>query len=340
MHFGNPHILWLLAVVWPLLALIGWRATVWRRRVAERIGQPRLLDRLHPDSVARWRRRRLILSLAALFLLIVAASRPQYGEVEQTLRGVGSNVLIALDCSASMNAQDVQPSRIASARQSLDSLLQQLKGNRVGIVAFAGTAFLQCPMTLDTSMAQLVLDSLDTQSVGVPGTDLGKAIEVADQAFDRGADDGARTLILLTDGEDNEGRGLAAARQAKADGVVIYAIGIGTERGAPLIEEKGGFKEDQGGRKINTKLHMDTLSKIAEVTGGKAFMAGKSPLGAIDQIVHLIDRQQKAEFEARRQLIYQDRFQWFLSPALLILLWLLLSRPEPTRVGEPSPAKG
>lgn len=334
MHFGNPQILWLLATGWPLLAMVGWRTTLWRRRIAGRIGQPHLLDRLHPETVTRWRGRRLALSLLALFLLIIAASRPQYGEVEQSLRGAGSNVLIALDCSASMNARDVQPSRMESARQSLGSLLRQLRGNRVGIVAFAGTAFLQCPMTLDSAMAQLVLESLDTQSIGVPGTDFGQAIGVAVEAFNRGGDDGARTLVLLTDGEDNEGQGLDAARKASAEGVVIYAIGIGTERGAPLLEESGGFKEDKSGRKVNTQLRMDLLRQMAEETGGQAFEAGDSPLAAIDQIARLIRRQEKVQFEARRQIIYQDRFQWFLAPALLILLWLLVSRPEPTRVGE------
>ena len=196
----------------------------------------------NPLSVKRWRRRRQLLALAAVLLLIIAASRPQYGRIVQTTRSMGTNVLIALDCSASMKAQDVPPSRIERAKQSLDLLLHQLGGNRAGIVAFAGVAFLQCPMTLDHGMAALILKSLDTDSISVPGTDIGEAIKVSTEAFERGAGEGGRALVLLTDGEDHGGKVLDMAREAAAKKIRIYAVGIGTSRGAPLIEEKGGIQ--------------------------------------------------------------------------------------------------
>lgn len=345
MHFGNPEVLWLLPV-WVVLALLGVRALAWRRRAARHIGQPELLDRLYPTEVRRWRRRRLALALAALLLLVVAAARPQYGRIERNLHSVGTNILVALDCSASMGARDVQlqgaqASRIEAAKRSLELLVHRLAGNRVGIVAFAGEAMLQCPMTLDQDMASMVLKSLDTDSVGVPGTDLGEAIDVATGAFERGSPDGGRALVLLTDGEDNEGKGLEAARRAKEKNVRIFAIGIGTSRGAPFPEVKSSdasgapsFKEDtKTGAKVNSRLRMDTLDEIAKASGGGvAFAAGDAPAGAVDRVAAAIDNLQKTEIETRKQILYQDRFQWFLAPALLLLLVLLLLRPQPTRL--------
>ncbi len=330
MVFGNPQALWLLAA-WLLVAWLGWRAERGRVRIAQRIGRPALLDRLYPSSVGRWRSRRLLLYLLALLLLIVAAARPQYGEVEQTLQSVGTHVIVALDCSPSMMAEDVQPNRLEKAKQSLKLMLRRLEGNRVGIIAFAGVAFLQCPMTLDHGMAALVLQSIAPDSIGVAGTDLGAAVSTAIQAFDRGAGDGGRALILITDGEDHEGKLDEAADEAAAQGVVIYAIGIGTARGAPIAKEKGGFKEDQTGAKVNTQLQMSSLQKLAQVTGGAAYEAGDNPSAAIRAIVKRIEQQERIELAVRRHVIHQDRFQWFLVPALALLLWAMLLRPEPTR---------
>lgn len=329
MRFGDPQLLWLI-LLWPLLVWLGWQALKWRRRVAARVGDPALLERLYPPAVVRWRRRRLWLLLGAVMLLTVAAARPQYGRVEQTLRSVGTNVLIALDVSPSMLARDVQPTRLDAAKRGLRILIQRLAGNRVGIVAFAGSAFLQCPMTLDQRMAALVLSSLDTDSVGLAGTDIGEAIRVAREAFKRGGGEGDLALVLITDGEDHEGRALEQAQQAAEDGIAIYSIGIGTARGAPLREEDGGFKADASGAKVNTQLQMRTLNRLAEATGGKAFAAGDALIPALDDVVTEIQRREKQELEARRQVIHQDRFQWFVAPALGLLLWALVTRPRRT----------
>jgi len=333
MHFGNPQLLWLL-LAWPLLAALGLMALGWRERVARLIGHAPLLERLYPASIRRWRRQRFVLMMLAALFLIVAAARPQYGRIEQTIRSLGTNVIVALDCSGSMRSKDrgLPASRMALAKQSLDYLLRNLDGDRVGIVAFAGAAVLQCPMTLDRSMALLVLQSLDTDSINVPGTDLGAAIQIATNAFANGADEGGRTLVLITDGEDNEGRGLDAAKAAALKRVTIYALGIGTPEGAPVLKDDGLFHEDSSGKKINTRMHMDTLRAIAQAAGGEAWEAGGVPLSAIHAVAQKIDDQKKTELEARRQILYQDRFQWFLAPALLLLLWLLILRPEPTRL--------
>ena len=339
MHFGNPDALWLM-LLWPVLLLLGWLTLRWRARTAGRIGEPELLARLYPASVRRWRRRRMLAWWIALLLLLFAASRPQYGKITQTIRSQGVNVIIALDCSPSMEAADMNPSRLARAKRDMKTLLSGLTGNRVGVVAFAGTAFLQCPMTLDRALAGKILDSIDTTSVGVPGTDIGQAIHVSAEALERGADDGGRALVLITDGEDNEGQGIEQAKQAAEHGLVIYALGFGSPRGSTLSDPEGGFKEDSQGNKVNTRLDMSTLEQIAQATGGVAYQAGDAPRQAIDDIAYRISQQQKTELERRRENVYQDRFHWFLLPALLLLLWAAISRPEQPEIGATVAASG
>ncbi len=339
MQFEYPRLLWVLAF-WPVLALLGWRALAWRARVAGRLGAPELLGRLYPESVRRWRRRRLGLLLLATALMMIAAARPQYGQIEQKFESVGTNVIIAIDVSASMGARDVEPSRMARAKESLLTLLRELVGQRIGIVAFAGRAFLQCPMTLDLKMAQLVLDAVEINSVGTPGTDVGAAIRTAVTAFDRDASRGGRALVLLTDGEDLEGHGIEAAREAAAAGIVIHAIGIGSPEGAPLVEEEGGFKKGPGGQTVTTRVDMAGLEAIAAATGGMAIHGGEAPELAVAQVAQAIGRQEKAQLESRRQVINQDRFQWFVLPALLIVLLAVSLRPEPTRLGRLERADG
>lgn len=352
MHFGNPQLLWLLPF-WLLLVVLGMRALAWRRRVARRIGQPELVDRLYPAEIRIWRRRRMTLALAAALLLLLAAARPQYGRIERSLRSVGSNVLIALDCSKSMDADDVSPSRLEAAKRSLEMLLRQLAGNRIGIISFAGEALLQCPMTLDYDLANLVLTNLDSDAVAIQGTDLGEAINTGVGAFERGAPEGGRALILITDGEDLEGKAIAAARNARDKRVHIYAIGIGTARGTPLLMKSevgavpgypppppspGGFMEDPTtGGKVNTRLHMEKLEEIAKITNGGAYAAEDSPNAAVERIARQIAQIERTDLEARKQVLYQDRFQWFLAPALGLLLWALLLRPVPTRLEQDQP---
>jgi Ca-activated chloride channel family protein len=328
MHFGNPTALWLLAL-WPALAWLGWLSLRWRDRAAARLGSPDLVARLYPPTVRLWRRHRLLLALAATLLLTIAAARPQYGRIEKSIKSYGVNVLIGLDCSRSMLAEDVDPNRLDAARDSFAWLIRSLRGNRVGVMAFAGDAILNCPMTLDEEMALQILEALDTTTVGAPGTDLGRAIDTAAGAFERGAGQGARVLILITDGEDNEGKGLEAVKRAADLGIVLDAIGIGTETGSPLRADDGGFKEDAEGRMVNTRLSMDTLHAMAEATGGRAYAAGNAPRAAIDRVAAHIEQLEKAELQTRVRIIHQDRYAWFVAPALALLILMLLLRPAP-----------
>lgn len=331
MQWGNPPVLWLL-LPWFALALAAVGAHLRRERFGRRIGEGRLLARLFPPGLERWRRQRTTLALTVLLLLVLAAARPQYGRIEQTMQSFGTNVIIALDCSPSMRTRDVLPSRIQRARQSMRWLINELPGHRVGIVSFAGTAFLSCPMTLDRNMARRTLESLDTQSVHLAGTNLGRAIRVATEAFERGAATGSRALVFISDGENHEPRLEEAARHAAEQNVVIYALGIGTRQGGAVPTDQGFIEDDQG-RKVNSRLQMAALEQIARITGGVALEAGDRPNRAVLHLTHLIDRQEKTELEARKQIVHQDRFQWLLAPALVLMLWMLTRYPEPNRPG-------
>lgn len=329
MHFGNPIALWSLTVL-PVLALVGWLAARRRRRSIEKIGQPALVAQLIPEPIPKWRARRTWAGLWIYALVAFAAARPQYGQTEQTIKRAGVDVIIAIDTSSSMLATDVKPNRLERAKESLKRLVNRFAGDRVGIIAFAGDAFLLCPMTLDHSLASLVLQSVDETSVGVPGTDLAKAIDVAGKAFERGSA-GSPVLVLLTDGEDNEGQGKGAAERAAKSGMVIYAIGIGTERGAPVPDATKGYKESEDGTKVISKLDLNGLSAIAKATGGEAFDGGDNPVSAVNSVALRIDRMQKSELESKKLTIYQDRYGWFIAPAIVLLIWLLISRPAQKR---------
>ena len=329
MRFAYPHLLWLLALL-PLLGLLGLWALAWRARVAMRLGDPAMLERLCPAAVGGWRRMRMCLVLGAIALMTLSAARPQYGRIEQTIDTAAASVILAIDVSPSMKARDVAPDRLERARMSLRLFLTRLAGQRIGIIAFAGEAILQCPLTTDMAMARLVLESLDIDSIAVAGTDIGAAIRVGGEAFENDASPGGRVLVLMTDGEDHEGGVIEAAAEAARREVIIYSIGIGTPGGAPLHEERGGFKTDPDGGFVTTRLQLPVLERIGRMTGGEAWAAGDAPERAVDAVIAAIDRQRKERLESRRLVIHQDRFQWFLAPALVLLLMAVLSRPDQT----------
>jgi Ca-activated chloride channel family protein len=233
-----------------------------------------------------------------------------------------------------MLANDLEPNRLARAKEAMQRLLVRLRGNRIGIIAFAGDAYLLCPMTEDAALARLVLQSIDAKTVGVQGTDLGRVIEVAQGAFERGGN-GSHVLVLITDGEDNEARGLETARKAAED-LRIFAVGIGTERGAPIPEGRQGYKEDRGGTKVVSHLDMETLTAIARATGGTAYVVGDNPASAVNVVAGEIDNLEKVMRESQTFVTYQDRFGWFVLPAMGLLLVFLLMRPRPTTSPRPS----
>jgi len=209
-----------------------------------------------------------------------------------------------------------------------------LQGNRVGLIAFAGDAFMLCPLTLDYSIANLIAESIDEKSVPVAGTDFGRVIDIANGGFEREGS-ASPVLIIISDGEDNEDRGLIAATEAAKKNLRIYTIGVGTERGAPVPDGRGGYKELPDGSKVLSRLNTEGLTKIAAVGNGLARTSEGGVAAAVDAIVKDIRSLDESRVEERKVIIYRDRFNWFVIPAALLLLWLLLTKPEqPARRSE------
>jgi len=264
------------------------------------------------------------LRAAALALFAIALSQPQCGSRTELARRRGIDLVVALDASKSMLARDVPPSRLDRAKLELNTLLDSLKGDRVGIVAFAGDAYIQSPLTSDYAAAKLFLRAVDPEQMQQGGTNIGAALLLAQnmlEGVDRGAKD--RVVVLLSDGEDLSGEEMEAAEALRASGIKVYAVGIGSEAGEPIPEfgksgEVVGYKKDASGNTVLTRLDRAGLEAVAQLTGGEFFY---QPHGvAVPDVAARIDRLQKSELESRLTVRWDERFQSFLAPGLLLLV--------------------
>jgi len=243
---------------------------------------------------------------------------------ETTLVTKGRDIIIALDTSASMLAEDIQPNRMARAKHELERLIDRLQGDRVGLIVFAGEAFVQCPLTSDYTAAKMFLSEVDVGTVPVPGTSLDRAIDLARNKFVE-TERQYKVLILLTDGEQTTGDPMPAVEKAAAEGIQIYTIGIGSLSGVPIPirDEKGQlveWKKQKNGELVQSRLDEGMLLKIATATGGKYYHASADEF-ELNKIYEDIE-QNRAEKTQRSLLTvqYEDRFQWFLLPAFILLM--------------------
>jgi Ca-activated chloride channel family protein len=320
---GRPELLWLLWLV-PLIALF--QVWVFRRKdtLLHRFVDPDLAERL----LAGVSRPRQIfkagLVTAAIGLGLLSLAELRYGFTWEEVRREGVDLVIALDVSDSMLVKDADTggdlTRLERARREVADLLDLMDGDRVGLVAFSGTAFIECPLTLDYGAAELFLRDVDTDLIPVKGTALGKAIRTSLRAFDGSAQD-SRAILLITDGEDHTGEALAAAEEAKEAGVRVFVIGIGRDEGSPIPDPGGGYRKDRRGELILSKLDEPTLQKIALTTGGKYV---RSVTGDLDlETVYLQGVKASVtstELESTRRKRWYDRYQWLIGAALLLLL--------------------
>ena len=324
MRFQYPYLLAFVPAAIVVLGLFFVWAARRRKRLLERFGDLALVSKLTRGvSRARQRQKAALLVVAVAFV-ILALSRPQYGIIERPLRRRGVEVVIAIDCSRSMMSQDIKPNRLVRAKQQLRGLIQRLKGDNVSIVAFAGIPIIQCPMTSDYDMVLTMLDSIDTDSVPVKGTAIADTIRKASDVFQT-AGKGYKVLILLTDGEDHEGDVEKAAQEAAKQGIRIYAIGIGTLKGAPIPMAEGGY-EESAGTKVNSQLNFNLLSRVSATTGGKAILANPSGNLELAEIDKDLSALKETDLSSNAFTLYAERFQYFLAPALFLLaLEMILS---------------
>lgn len=340
-------VLWLLALV-PVLAGVLVLAWHLRRRTTQRIGDPRVIGSLVLGRAGPWRAARGVLAVLGLALAIVALAGPQYGSRTRMLRKRGIDVVVALDFSESMLARDVSPSRIERAKAELTHFLEDLAGDRVGLVAFAGET-MEFPMTVDYGAIRLFLRDLGPTDMPVGGTAIGRALIASKRLLERSASDSsqqrerARVVILLTDGEDHQGEPLKAAGKLANAGIRVFSVGIGSRTGEPIptYSPDGtwtGYKHDEEGNVVTTALtkkNEKQLRKIAERTRGKYFRAKEGRVG-MEAVRAQMKRMKKAEHEARQVTIHEDRYALALLPAFLLLVleallpdaWLRRGRSE------------
>ncbi len=317
MHWGSGVYLNFLLLV-PILVVFFIFASSRKRKSLDIFGDRIVVEKLlSSKSVAKERTKKILIVIATSFL-ILSLARPQIGTRLTMARRRGVDVLIAIDTSISMKAQDIKPSRLEKAKLEVSSLIDKLKGDRVGILTFAGDSFVQCPLTLDYNAAKMFLSIVSPGMMPRPGTAIGDAIKRATTAFIK-KERKHKILILLTDGEDHDTNPVEAAKEAKKEGIIIYTIGIGTEKGEPIpLSNKRGYKKDKHGSVVMSKLDSATLQKIALVTDGKYYHATPREF-ELDKIYDEINKMEKKELSSRLFTQYEDRFQYFLGIALLLL---------------------
>lgn len=359
-RFANPDLLYLLALL-PILAIV---FVVIRQRNAKRLAHYGDTTLLHTqiEGYSRWRPiAKFILLMLAVAALIIAAARPQYGQVAQTQESKGVEVVVALDLSNSMRAQDITPSRLERAKSLLDNLFEQLHGHKMGLVVFAGDAFVQVPLTTDYRSAQTLLAGVSPTTIGNQGTDLAAALRAAQTALSKRTDVG-KAIVLVTDAEDHEGKAEQVAKALNSEGVNIYVMGVGGEEGVPIPYENStsthsdagtspddepwiyqdlfgeglittdanGYLQDEEGNVVLTQFNAAMAKQLAEAGKGQYIQVDNS-LNANDAIVAALDKLTQANTETLTYNEGAEQFQLFIALALCFILLdiCLLERSNP-----------
>lgn len=300
--------------------LLLWESARRRTRLAS-FASARLIPGLTASVSGLRRGIKATLVILGLSAVVLSLARPQWGFDWEENKGRGIDIMIALDVSRSMLAEDVLPNRLERAQLSIRDFVERIKGDRVGLVAFAGRAFLQCPLTLDYSAFNQTLDALDTETVPTQGTDIAAAINEAAAAF--ADEDNLRTIVIITDGEDLEAKGVQRAREAADENVRIFTVGVGTESGAriPIYSENGAkdYVRDEAGNVVETKLEEETLERVAAATGGFFVRLGSTGKGLDYVYTSGLESVPRAEREGRRIRVPHEQFQWFLAAGFVLL---------------------
>jgi Ca-activated chloride channel family protein len=339
MSFAHPQILWLLLAFPPALLAFFWWSLRKRQQLMTRFIESRLLSGLVAGVSPARRKLRLALLLAGVVCIILALARPQWGFTWQEVKQKGVDIVVAIDTSKSMLAEDIAPNRLARAKLAALDLMQQARSDRLGLVAFAGDAFLQCPLTIDDAAFRQSVESLDVNTIPQGGTALSEAIHIAMTAFKEA--DNHKVLVLLTDGEDHDSNALDAAEKAAQAGLRIFTIGIGTPDGQILrIKDAQGHEDylrDEQGNAVKSHLNERLLQEIAGASQGGFYL----PLRGAKTMESLYEKGlaslPKSEHQEKLIRQYQDRYHWPLAIALVLLIAEALL-PERKHVRRPRPA--
>ncbi len=339
MTFANPQLLWLLLAIPPALLAFFWWSSRTRQRLLTQFIQARLLPGLTVGISATRQRIRVGCLVLAVVCLILALARPQWGFDWEEMKQRGLDIIVAIDTSKSMLAEDIKPNRLARAKLAALELMQRARSDRLGLVAFAGTAFLQCPLTIDDAAFRQSVEALDVNIIPQGGTAIAEAIETALTAYKEG--DNYKVLVLFTDGEDHDSGALEAAEKAAKEGMRIFTIGIGTAEGELLrIKDAKGnsdYVRDEQGNVVKSHLNERLLQQIAGATEGGFYL----PLRGAKAIDTLYDeglaKLPKAQHQEKFVRRYHERYHWPLAAAIMLLLGEFLF-PERKREPRAKPA--
>ncbi|MGQ0829666.1 MAG: VWA domain-containing protein [Bacteroidota bacterium] len=317
----NKYFLYALGLI-PVFIIIYWIMSRWRKKVLTSYGDLSVIQQLFPDVSKTKRIWKFILYTLSFSLIIIGIINPQIGTKLEEVKRKGADLMICLDVSNSMKAEDLQPNRLEKAKQAISKLVDKLEGDRIGIIVFAGEAYVQLPITTDYSAAKLFMESINTDMIPTQGTAIGSAIDLAMGSF--GKDEGKnKAVIVITDGENHEDDAIRAAESAAGKGITIHTIGMGSAEGSPIPVYRGnvreGFRKDKEGNTVVTKLNEQVLQEIAMAGDGIYVRASNSDAG-LNNVLDAVDKLEKKQFESKMYSDYEDRFQWFIAGALLLLL--------------------
>jgi len=319
MNFASPQYFWLLVLV-PVFVLGFLLALRRRKSLLKRFGALDIVRHLVPPTSVSWRIFQLHIFILGLLFLILALTRPQFGIKEEEVKRRGVDIIVALDISKSMLAEDVVPNRIDRAKHEVSKLIRLLRGDRIGLIIFAGQSYVQCPLTLDYATAQLFLSAVKPDWIDVAGTAIGEAIQNAISAFET-QENKHKVLLVISDGEDHLGEAVKAAEQANKKGIIVHTIGIGSEQGSPIPLKTGGsnvrYKKDSQGNVVMSKLNPAMLEEIA-IAGGGSYFASSAHF-KLDAVYEEINKLEKKDFDIQKAVVYEERYQLFLFIALILL---------------------
>lgn len=323
--FGHPEYLYLLIII-PVLALLYILSVIYKKRALKKFGDLEIIEQLMP-YVSKNRPLIKFIFLAVSFAaVIVALADPQFGSKVEIVKKKGAEIIIALDVSNSMLAEDIQPNRLERAKQAISKLIDKLENDRFGLIIFAGDSYIQVPLTTDYAASKMFLSSINTGIVTKQGTAIGSAIDLAMNSFTPETEMD-KALIVITDGENHEDDAIAAAKLAKEKGITIHTIGMGSPEGAPIpIREGYGqtmFLKDRDGNVVISKLDQVVLQQIASETEGIFIRANNSDIG-LNKLLEQINKMQKQEVETKIYTEFEHRYQYLLGIAILLLIIELL----------------
>ena len=317
-------------IIIPVMLMVFLWTFFWKKRIQKSFGSAVVLKRLSPDLSFFKSSLKFITLCLAVGFLVIGLINPKIGTKLETIKREGVDIVFAIDVSKSMLAEDVAPNRLEKSKQLVTQIINNLASDRVGIIAYAGKAFPQLPITTDYASAKMFLQSMNTDMLSSQGTAINEAIELSRNYFDD-EEQTNRVLIIISDGEDHNDLSVEVAEAASEEGIKIYTIGVGSEKGGPIPLKRNGvvmsYKKDQNNETVITKLNEETLRLIANEAKG-SYINGSQTADVVEQIRAVLSAMDKKEFEAKEFAEYKDQFQWFLGIGLffLILDVLLLER--------------